>query len=171
MLLDFINIAKIRKAILCFLVLLGVLLLQDIVLSRIEIFGVRPMIIPIAAASIGYFNGGVWGGVFGILAGLSADASLNGSSVMMTVLFPAIGFFAGALPMFLISRRFLSFFLVNLGALLLTAFFQMFRFLVFTDTAAGPLLLTLALQTLWSAPFIFVVYYPCRAIARRDLSK
>lgn len=171
MLLDMINIIKVRKALLYGLILLGIVFFQEIVLSRIEILGVKPFITPMAAAAIGFYNGGVWGAVYGLLAGLSAAASLNGAPVMMTVIFPVIGFFAGALPMFLVSRRFISFLMINLGALILTALCQLFRFLVFTDTEILPLFITAGLQVLWSLPFIFIVYYPCRAVSRLDLGK
>lgn len=171
MLLSLIDLAKVRKAIIFAGVLLATLLLQNIILSRIEIFGVKAMIIPITVAAIGFFGGGVWGGVFGIFAGLATDMGLNASSIMMTVLFPVLGFFAGALPMFFMSRRLSSFIIISLGALVLTGFCQMFRYLMFTDTSAGPLFLTVALQTLWSVPFIFAIYYPCRAFSKLDLSK
>ena len=46
----------------------------------------------------------------------------------------------------------------------------MFHFLFFTDTRAWPVLRTGLLQVLWSLPFVAVIYYPCRAIAGRDLS-
>lgn len=171
MLLDMINIVKVRKALLYAFILLGMIFLQDIILSRIELLGVKPFITPIAVAAVGYFTGGVWGAVFGLLAGLSADASLNGSDVMMTVVFPIIGFFSGALPMFLMSRRFISFFIISLGASVLTALCQLFRFLVFTDTRVLPLLVTGVLQVLWSLPFAFVVYYLCRRVSKLDLGK
>lgn len=171
MFLDLINLAKVRRAILCALTLAAVMFFQDVVLSHLVILGVRPMITPIAVVAVGFWNGGVWGGVFGIIAGIFTDMGLSNSSVMMTVIFPLIGFFAGALPMYFLSRRLMSFMSVSVAALALTAFCQMFRYLVFTDTQIWPLFLTALLQVLWSVPFVFAIYYPCRSFSRIDLNK
>lgn len=171
MILDVINIVKVRKAVLCGLLLLAFVLLQDIVLARVVILGVRPFITPIAVAAAGFFNGGVWGAVCGIAAGIITDDALNGPAVMMTMVFPVIGFFSGALPLFLVSRRFSAFAMISVGAMLITVFCQMFRYLVFTDTALLPMLLTALMQLAWSVPFIFAVYFPFKAASGLDLSK
>lgn len=170
-LLDLINLAKIRKAVLCGLLLLAIVLCQDIILARVRIFGVRPFITPLAAVAVGFFNGGVWGAVYGLIAGILADHSLNGPKVMLTVLFPIIGFFSGALPMYFMSRRFASFMFLSLGALFLTAVCQMFRYLVFTGTEILPLLLTAGLQIILSLPFVAAVYHSFKAASGLDLSK
>jgi len=171
MLLDLINIVKVRRAIVYFGLVLAVLLLQNTVLSRIPIMGVRAFIVPIAVVAVGYFEGGVWGGVFGLIIGFSCDVGLNDSPVMLTVLFPVIGFFSGTLAMFFVNRRFFSFFFVSLAALVLTAVCQMFKFIALTDTNLVPVLITAGLQTLWSLPFAFAIYYPCRAVSGTNLSK
>lgn len=171
MLLSLINLEKVRRAFVFAGLLLATIFVQNIILSRIEIFGVKAMIVPITVAAIGFFGGGIWGGVYGIIAGVITDMGLNSASIMMTVLFPVLGFFAGALPMFFMSRRLSSFIIVSLGALAITAFCQMFRYLVFENTAVGAVLLTAGLQVLWAVPFIFAIYYPCRALSKLDLSK
>lgn len=171
MLLELINLAKLRKAVIYAGIVLLALLIQNLILSNIRIFGVSPMIIPIIVVAVGFFEGGVWGGVFGLLIGLFSDMTLNGASVMMTVLYPIIGFFSGALTMFFVSRRLMPFFCLSLCALLITVVCQMFKFLVFADTNIMYVLLGGALQTLWSIPFIYAVFYPSRAVSRLDLSE
>ena len=73
--------------------------------------------------------------------------------------------------MFFVNRRFFSFFFVSLAALVLTAVCQMFKFIALTDTNLVPVLITAGLQTLWSLPFAFAIYYPCRAVSGTNLSK
>jgi hypothetical protein len=171
MLLDIINIEKVRKAIVYCGVILAVLFVQNIILARIPIMGVRAFIAPIIVVAIGFFEGGVWGGVFGLIMGVSCDMSLNDSNVVLTVFFPIVGFAAGSLAMFSVNKRFFSFFFVSLAALVLTAACQMFKFIAIADANLLPVLITAGLQTLWSIPFTFAIYYPCRALSGVDLSK
>ena len=171
MFLDFVDITRLRKAIIYFALVLLSLLLQNIVLSRIEILGVKAMILPLIAVAVGFFEGGVWGGVFGLILGFFTDMSLNGAAVMMTVLFPVLGFTAGALTTFFMNKKLNSFFFVGVGALILTAFCQSFSVLVFSDTDKLAVLLVILIQCLLSLPFVFAVYYPCRRLSGLDLSK
>ena len=171
MLLDTVNIEKVRKAIVYFGVLLIVLFVQNIVLSHIPVFGVYALIPPIAVVAVGFFEGGVWGGVFGLVLGIFCDMSLNDTRVLLTVVFPVIGFASGSAAMYFVNKRFFSFFFVCLGALILTAICQMFRFIAVGGTNILPVLLTAGLQTLWSLPFTFAIYYPCRSLSGVDLSK
>lgn len=171
MFLDLINIGKVRRAIVYAGLMLAAILLQNIILARVEILGVIPFILPIFAVAVGFFQGGMWGGVFGIILGVLTDISLRDSSVLMTVLFPMFGFFAGALTMFFANKRFFTFFCASLCALAITAIGQMFRFIFFVDTNILYVLLTGGLQVLWAVPFIFAIYFPCRAASQMDLSR
>lgn len=171
MLLDMINIEKVRRAIVYFGVMLLVLLVQNDILSNFAIFGVHALIAPIAVVAVGFFEGGVWGGVFGLFMGLFCDMYLNDAPVLLTVVLPIIGFLSGALVMNFVNRRFFSFFFVCLAALVLTAICQMFRFVALANANILPVLLTAGLQTLWSLPFTLAIYYPCRRLSGVDLSK
>ena len=171
MLLDFINIEKVRRAIVYFGVMLAVLFIQNDVLGHIQLFGVHALIAPIAVVAVGFFEGGVWGGVFGLFLGLFSDMYFNDTSVLLTAVLPIIGFFSGALVMDFVNKRFFSFFFVCFAALLLTALCQMFRFVALADANIFPVLLTAGLQTLWSLPFTFAIYYPCRKLSGVDLSR
>lgn len=171
MLLDMINLVKVRKAIIYFGVLLLVLFVQNIILSRISVFGVHAFIAPIAIVAVGFFEGGVWGGIFGLAMGLLCDMNLNDTKVMLTVIFPIIGFVSGATATYFVNKRFFSFFFVCLAALVLTAVCQMFKFVAIANANIFPVLITAGLQTLWSLPFTFALYYPCRSLSGVDLSK
>ena len=171
MLFDLINIEKIRRAIIYAGVLLIVLFVQNIVLSKIDVLGVHAIIAPIAVVAVGFFEGGIWGGVFGLIMGLFCDMYFNDAPVLLTAVFPIIGFISGTMAMFFVNKRFFSFFFVSLAALVLTAVCQMFRFIVIPEADVLSILMTAGLQTLWSLPFTFVVYYPCRALTGVDLSE
>lgn len=171
MLLDLINIQKLRRFFVYFGLILAALLVQNSILDKISILGVRAMFLPVVAVAVGFFEGGVWGVVFGIVLGLFTDMSFGGGSVLFTVFMPLMGFAAGTLTSFFLTKRFFAFFIISVGALILAALFQSFGILVFSETGPASVLITGGLQVLWSIPMIFAVYYPCKRLSELDLSR
>ncbi len=167
MLFDLIDFSKLRRAIIYGLLLILLFIVQDLLLSHIRLFGVRPMLIPAAIVAIALFDGGVWGGSMGLLAGYFMDMGYAENLILFTVLLPALGFFAGVLGKYLFHRGFLSYLLLFIAAMAVITFCQMFRFLFFTDTTAWPVWRTGILQVLWSIPWAVPVYFPCKSIAGR----
>ena len=165
MLFDLIDLAKLRRAIVYFLVMAGVFLLQNLVGDRVTLFGVKALYMPVLVVTIGLFEGGVWGGLMGLAAGYFTDLGFAETTVLFTVLFPVLGFFAGAFGKYYLHKGFVSCLALSAGALLIVACCQMFRFLFFTDTSKWAVLETGLIQTLWSLPFTVVAYFPCRSIA------
>ena len=183
MLLDLIDLSKLRRAIVYGLLLAVVLILQNLVLSRIAPFGVKPLLIPAVVAAVGLFEGGVWGGALGLAAGYFADMGTQ-HVVMFTVLMPAVGFFAGVLGKYMLHRGFMSFLVLAFLALAAAAFCQMFRFLFLLDEDARAFLglylpgreswpvwrmgiLQTVLSLVWSLP----LYFPCKLIAARPMGR
>ena len=80
-----------------------------------------------------------------------------------------LGFLATAAERFLISRRLVAYFAAGVCALLITALAQGLRVLVLYDGEVTAILRVALLQTLYSIPFIFALYFPCRALAQRVL--
>jgi hypothetical protein len=166
--LDFIQWGKLRRGILYALLLLLFMGLQDLLFSHIAVLGVRCMFIPALVVAVGLFEGSVWGGVFGLFAGLLGDWSFAENTVLFTLLYPALGFFSGAAAQFYVNRRFFSYFILSLAALALAAFCQMSRFLFLAGAPFLSLLRTALLQTLWSLPFTVPAYFACKSIASRS---
>ncbi|MGI5978122.1 MAG: hypothetical protein ACOX66_01320 [Oscillospiraceae bacterium] len=171
MLLDLINIEKVRRAIVWFGVMLLVLLLQNEVLGPITVLGTHFFIAPVALAVMACCEGGVWGCVFGLFLGLFCDMYGNGPVVLLTVVFPILGFICGAAAAFFVNKRFFAVFFVSLTACLVTALCQMFRFAVFAGSPLGPLLLTALLQTALALPFTWLFYDPFRRVAALRLDR
>lgn len=167
MLLDLIDFSKLRRAVVYGLLLLLVFAVQKLFLSCIPLFGVHPLVIPAVVVAIALFDGGLWGGFMGLVAGYFLDMGYTEHTVLFTILLPSIGFFAGVLGKYLLHRGFLSFLSLFIAALAIITFCQMFRFLVFTDTAVWPVWRTGLLQLLWSIPWAIPVYFPCKSIAGR----
>ena len=168
-LLDLINLQKIRRAILYGFCILALLWLQLSVFSRFTLpGGVKPFFIPVAVTAVALWEGGVWGGVAGLLAGLYCDLNMVSSTVTFLILFAVLGFFAGVLADYFINRRFVAYLLMTAFALLLTVLVQSMPPLVFHGASLRGLLPVIVLQTLWSWPFAVPVYFVTKLISGRS---
>ena len=140
--------------------------LQSAFFSRLLIFGAAPLLLPLAAVAAGLLGSPGWGGGFGLLCGILCDAALGGGGLLFTVALTVMGFFSGFLGDFILARGFPSYLLLSVCALLLSAFIQMFRLLVFDHAPVWPLVRTGLLQSLASAIFILPLYFCVRRALR-----
>ena len=132
--------------------LLLTLVLQNMVFPQIRPLGVCPMVLPAAVVAVGMFEGASWGAIFG-------DMDYVENTVMFTLLLPALAFFAGFVSQFFINRRFFAYMGAAFAACLITAVVQMVGTAA-SDGWSTSMLVTVALQTLWSLPPAVLVYFP-----------
>ena len=104
--LEKINIKRVLKYALYMFVALAA---QEMVLTRVRIFGVCPMVLPAVAVAVGMFEGATWGAVFSLIMGIFADMAFVESTVTFTLLFPVLAFASGFVAQFFINRRFFAF--------------------------------------------------------------
>lgn len=168
MLVDLFDREKLRRCILYFGYMLVVLLFQNMLFSRIRVFGVAALFVPAAVVAVGLFEGGVWGGVFGIFMGFFADVGFN-SDVVFLVSLPVVGFFAGVFSRWYVNKRFFAFMIVCVVALLFVTFCQMFRLLFFMGQDIGAMLKTATIQIIWSLPFSAPLYFPVKRISKKKI--
>lgn len=166
--LELINLRKARKAILYLLCIVVTLWLQTMVFSRLVLLGAKPFFVPALIVAIGMFEGGVWGGMLGLAAGLGCLWSMAGSPVLFLVLLPVFGFLSGLLADFLINRRFLAYLLLAALALLVTALLQALPLWVFRGAAPRPLMTVALLQALWALPLAVPAYFVTKLLAGRE---
>jgi len=148
------------------LLLIIVYILQHYVFSRIPVWDVKPLILPVAVIGVGFFGGAVWGGVFGIFAGILCDIAYVTTPLFSLVL-PLMGLASGLLSEYALLRSLLSYLITSLLGLLFISFLQMFPFLFFRDVGLLFLLKVAGLQTAYSLLFVFPLYLPVRRLSRR----
>ena len=165
---ELINLRKARKAIVYLLLIVVTVWLQTMVFSRLTLLGVKPFFVPALIVAIGLFEGGVWGGMLGLAAGIGCTLSMVGSPVLFLVLLPVFGFLSGLLADFLINRRFVSYLLLGALALLLTAVLQALPLLLFRGADARMLARVAGLQAVWSLPFLIPAYFAAKLLAVRE---
>ena len=184
MLLDLIDLSKLRRSIAYGLMLVALFVLQDMVLVRIPVLGVRPMLVPSAVVAVGLFEGGLWGGMVGLVAGIFSDIAYANSVALFTVLLPTAGFFTGVLGKYMLHKGLVSFIALSLLTLAVIALCQMFPFLFFLDEdvrafraallgSGGdwPVWRTGLIQVLYSLILGMIVYVPCKLIASRPMGR
>lgn len=166
MLLDLIDLSRLRRAIVYALLFLVLFVLQDLLVSHIRVLGVRAMLVPAGVVAAGLLDDGNWGGFAGLAAGFFSDMGCPEQTVLFTVLYAAIGFFCGVLGKYMLRKGMLSYLVLVLLSMVIITSCQMFRFLFFTDTAPRAVYMTGLIQVLYSTVWAVPVFFPCRAIAR-----
>lgn len=153
---------KVRMVLRYAVYMLLVMLLQNVLFSRISILGAKGFIIPAAAVAAGIYLGGVRGAVFGIFLGLFTDMAFSETTVLFTLLFPIIGFGAGFASEFYINKSFFAFMIFSTAAILLCGMVQLIHAMLGGATEILPGLLTVLMQTVLSVPPVMLLYLPFR---------
>lgn len=140
------------------LALLPVWFCEVYLLNRYPLFGVSPLLLPLAAVAVAVLEGTVAGAGFGLGVGILCDAVYFNPDGAMTVGLCLLGMGAGALAQYVLRQNLLGCLLCSLLTLLCI---DGARVLVwFTGgKAALPALLSLAGREIaWSMVFVFPVY-------------
>lgn len=111
---------QVHKWLLYALGLLAVWAAEALVLWRFPMFGVIPVLLPLAAVAVAFWEGARRGAVFGLCVGVLADAIYPGTPGGMTLGLCLMGFCVGAASQYGIRQTFLGYLLcagVSMGAL------------------------------------------------------
>lgn len=155
-----------KKTLQLALLLVILYILQAFVFSRVIIWGTKPLIIPVAAVGIGFFGGGVKGGVFGLFCGLLCDTAFD-SMPLFTFLLPLLGLASGMISKYYLIPGLVSYLLCILGGLLVISVFQMFSLVAFKNASLASVASTVLFQSLYSLIFAFLLYRPTRFFSKR----
>ena len=155
---DYLEKIDLRKVVRYTLFMFLTLMAQNMVFSHIRpFFGVKPMLLPSAAAAVGMFEGATWGPLFSLVMGYFADMSFVEHRVFFLLLLPALSLLSAFMSQFFINRRFFAFMGIAFLALLISGLLQMLKTLA-GDAWSLEMLKVVALQTLVSLPPAALAY-------------
>lgn len=138
--------------------LLPVWWLDAYVLSRWPVFGVTPILLPVAVTAVGVLEGAAGGAGFGLGAGLIWALAYPGSHGGRVLLLTLTGLFTGALTQYALSQTLLGCLLCSAAALAAVELVHMGQELFFLRTQLGPALGIAVPQLLWTVCWVPAVY-------------
>ncbi|MCC8123031.1 MAG: rod shape-determining protein MreD [Oscillospiraceae bacterium] len=137
--------------------LIPVYVLEACVLCHLPVFGVIPMLLPLAAIALAMLEGSAAGAGFGLIVGLLCDAAYPGVSGAWTVGLSLLGALTGYLGQYRLSQNMFSSFLCAFIALVLIDLLRILPRLA-GGTPLLPMLQVAVPEILWSVVFIFPIY-------------
>lgn len=139
------------------LALLGVWCLDAYLLSRIPVFGVTPVLLPVAVTAVSVLEGVSGGAGFGFAAGL-LWASYPGGYGSRVLLLTVMGMLCGALAQYALAQTLLGCLLCSAAALTALELIRAAQELFFLRAALWPTLCIALPQLLWTLCWVPVVY-------------
>lgn len=157
---------KAVKVLLYAATLVIIYMLQAVVFTEIKLLGVKPLLFPLAVVGAAIFEGSFGGGLFGLFAGMLFDISYAQPLAEYTILMTALGIVVGLFADYVLSRRFPSYMLCCVSALLLISAVQALLMLLLGGVQPRELVGTALRQTVYSLIFTVPLYFPLKAIGR-----
>lgn len=149
------------------LALLPVWWLDAYILSRWPVFGVTPILLPVAVAAVGVLEGTAGGAGFGFGAGFIWATAYPGAEGGRILLLTLTGMFTGALAQYALAQTMLGCLLCSAAALGVVELIRMVRELFFLRTHLSAALWAALPQLLWSLCWVPVVYGIFRRVYNR----
>lgn len=149
------------------LALLPVWWLDAYILSRWPVFGVTPILLPVAVAAVGVLEGTAGGAGFGFGAGLIWATAYPGAEGGRILLLTLTGMFTGALAQYALAQTMLGCLLCSAAALGVVELIRMVQELFFLRTHLSAALWAALPQLLWSLCWVPVVYGIFRRVYNR----
>ena len=140
------------------LALLPVWFCEVYLLNRYPLFGVTPMLLPLAAVAVAVLEGTVAGAGFGLGVGILCDAVYFNPDGAMTVGLCLLGVGAGALAQYVLRQNLLGCLLCSLLALIAIDTVRILTRLFWGNRELGAMLSLAGREILISLIFVFPVY-------------
>lgn len=149
------------------LALLLIFVLQTMVFSQFQVFGVCPMLVPVAVAVVAVWEGPAGGAGFGIAAGVLCDASLYNTDGFFTIVLMLAGLLSGLAAEHVLNSGFLSSVLCSLGSLVGIDLIRSVEMLIREQPTMAALLRVAVPEVLYSLVFVIPVYWIMKGVYNR----
>lgn len=140
------------------LALLPVWWLDAYILTRFPVFGVTPLLLPVAVTAVGVLEGVAGGAGFGFGVGLLWATAYAGSAGERVILLTLVGMLAGALAQSALARTLLGCVVCSACALAAIELLALVRELFFLRSDLWPMLRVAIPQLLWSLVWTPLIY-------------
>lgn len=147
--------------------LLPLWLLDDYILPRYPLFGVTPMLLPVAVAAVAVLEGAYAGAGFGMAVGLLWELAYPGGFGGLVFGMALAGMVTGAVSQYALSQSFLSCLLCSAGVLGVLDSLRILRILFLQVETLDVLLQIAVPEVVLSLCWTPVVYWIFRRIYRR----
>lgn len=147
--------------------LLPFCILDGVVFGRIDFYGSRPFLFPIAVAVVAISEGVTFGTGYGLYVGLFASLLGHGLNGIFIFLFSLMGFLVGYLFRFGIQQSFLACLIGSMGALLVFTLVRLIFYAIKDGAALSALLRISGTEFLWSLVFFPLIYWIFHLVHRR----
>ncbi len=147
--------------------LVPVWLLDACVLPRYPLWGVTPMLLPLAAAAVSVLEGAYAGTGFGLGVGLLWELAYPGGFGGLVFYMALAGMAMGAVSQYALSQSFPGCFICAAGTLGLLDLLRMARLLFINAAGPSELLQAAVPEVLWSLAWTPLVWLLFRAIYNR----
>lgn len=142
-------------------------ILDAMVLNRYPLFGVSPMLLPLAVVAVAGMEGASAGACFGFGVGLWWALAYTGVAGWPIFTLTLIGLGVGAITQYTLSQSFPSFLLCSVGALTLLDGLRLLGSLFLQAAPPAALLMVAVSECLLTLAWSPVVYFIFRAVFRR----
>ena len=149
------------------LALLPIWLLDSEILSFYPLFGVVPILLPLATVAVSVLEGSYAGARFGFAVGLLWATAYPGGHGDRIILLTLVGIFVGILSQYVLSQTFLGYFLCSLGALFARALLQIVIALFVRISSPYIVLELVCIELIWTMCWTPLVYLVFRMAYRR----
>ena len=147
--------------------LVPIWLLDACILPRYPLWGVVPMLLPLAAAAVAVLEGASAGTGFGLVVGLLWELAYPGGFGGLVLYMALAGMAMGAVSQYALSQSFLGCLICAAGALGLLELLRMARMLFINAAGLSELLQVAVPEFLWSLAWTPLVWLLFRAVYNR----
>jgi len=148
------------------LLLMVVYVFQGMIFPFMRLNGLVPLLLPTAAAGVALYEGRDIGGITGLFAGILCDISFNQPVGVFTVFLTITGLVVGTLADTVVLRGFVTYYIIIGIVLVVSAFVQVFPFLINLDNNITIFILipTAIEQTIYSLVLALPIWFFIRAL-------